>query len=101
MTAKLSSVHPGDVLLEDFMKPLKLSAYKVAKDIGVPPIQVSQIIKRRRAITAKTALLLAKYLGTSPQLWMRLQAQYDLEKAEPALRERLAVVSMLQPNVPA
>jgi len=77
------------------MKPLGLSAYKVAKAIGVAPIQISQITRGQRAVSAKTALLLGKYFGTSPELWIRLQAQYDLEVTEPRLRRRLSKITTL------
>ena len=82
---KLPPVHPGEVLLEDFMKPLQLSRYRVAKDIGVPPLRISQIVRGMRAVTADTALRLGRYLGTSPGIWMRLQARYDLEVVEAKL----------------
>lgn len=79
---KVPPVHPGEVLLEDFMKPLGLSQYRVAKDIGVPALRISQIVRGRRGITADTALRLARYLGTSAAVWLRMQVQYDLEVAE-------------------
>ena len=79
---RLPLLHPGEVLLEDFMKPLGLSQYRVAMDIGVPPLRISQIARGKRAITADTALRLARYLGTSPGIWLRLQARYDLEVAQ-------------------
>ena len=82
---KLPPVHPGEVLLEDFMTPLGLSQYRVAKDIGVPPLRISQIVRGMRAVTADTALRLARYLGTTPGIWMRLQARYDLEVAQAKL----------------
>jgi addiction module HigA family antidote len=78
----LNPVHPGEVLLEDFMRPLGLSQYRVAKDIGVAPLRISEIVRRKRAVTANTAMRLGRYFGTSAGLWMRLQAQYDLEVAE-------------------
>ncbi len=71
------------------MKPLGLSQYRLAKDIGVPPIRINQIINGRRSITADTALRLARYFGTSPAVWLRLQVRYDLEVAEKELRERI------------
>jgi len=77
----LLCIHPGEVLQEDFMEPYGLSQYRVAKDIGVPPIRISEIVKGKRAITADTALRLAKYFGTSAEIWLRLQARYDLEVA--------------------
>ena len=86
---RLPPVHPGEVLLEDFMKPLGLSQYRVAQDIGVPPLRISQIVHGRRAITADTALRLARYFGTSAAVWLRLQARYDLEVAEARLAERI------------
>ncbi|MDA0766576.1 MAG: HigA family addiction module antitoxin [Verrucomicrobia bacterium] len=82
MKKKLEPVHPGHVLLEDFMKPLELSQYRVASDIGVPPLRISEIVRAKRAVTADTAMRLARYFGTSAGIWMRLQAQYDLEVAE-------------------
>ncbi len=90
VSRKLPSVHPGEVLLEDFMKPLGLSQYRVAKDIGVSAIRISQIVRGQRSVTADTALRLARYFGTSTGVWMRLQARYDLEVAEMQLAEQIA-----------
>lgn len=87
---RLPPIHPGEVLLEDFMKPLKLSQYRLAKDIGVPALRISQIVRGQRAVTADTALRLARYFGTSANVWMRLQARYDLEVAEIELSEKIA-----------
>lgn len=87
---KLPPVHPGEVLLEDFMKPLGLSQYRVAQDIGVPSLRVSQIVNGKRAVTADTALRLSRYFGTSPDVWLRLQARYDLEVAEREYGDRIA-----------
>ena len=86
---RLPPVHPGEVLWEDFMKPLGLSQYRVAKDIGVPALRISQIVRGQRAITADTALRLARYFGTSAGVWLRLQARYDLEVAEAKLAKRI------------
>ena len=80
-TKKLRPVHPGDILLHDFMQPLKLSSYRVAKELGVTAPTVNEIVRRRRAITAEMALRLSRYFGTSAQLWQNLQTQYDLEIA--------------------
>jgi addiction module HigA family antidote len=77
------------VLLEDFMKPIGLSQYRVAKDIGVSPLRISQIIRGKRSITADTALRLARYFGTSPAVWLRLQARYDLEVAESLMAKQI------------
>ena len=82
MDDRLPPIHPGEVLLEDFMKPLGLSQYRVAKDMGVPALRISQIVNGKRAITADTAMRLARYFGTSPDVWLRLQARYNLEIAE-------------------
>ena len=85
----LSPIHPGEVLLEDFMKPLGLSQYRLAKDIGVTPIRISQIVNGQRAITVDTAMRLARYFGTSAAVWLRLQMRYDLEVAENELQEKI------------
>jgi addiction module HigA family antidote len=82
MEERLPPVHPGEVLWEDFMQPLGLSQYRVAKDIGVPALRISQIVRGKRAVTADTAMRLARYFGTSPDVWLRLQARYDLETAQ-------------------
>jgi len=86
---RLPPVHPGEVLLEDFMKPLNLSQYRVAMDIGVPPLRINQIVRGKRAITADTALRLARYFGTTPGIWLRLQARYDLEVAQNRLGKQI------------
>lgn len=76
---RLSAVHPGEVLAEDFLKPLGLSQYRLAKDIRVPALRISQIVRGQRAITADTAYRLALYFGGNAEWWLRLQAQYDME----------------------
>jgi len=78
---RLDPVHPGDVLREDFMKPLGLSAYAVAKAIGATPIAISEIIRSKRSVSADMALKLGRFFGVSPELWMGIQADYDLEIA--------------------
>ena len=78
----LLCIHPGEFILEDFMKPYGLSQYRLAKDIGVTPIRISEIVHGKRSITADTALRLSRYFGTTAQIWLRLQARYDLEKTE-------------------
>jgi addiction module HigA family antidote len=85
----LSPIHPGEVLLEDFMKPLALTQYRLAHDIGVPPIRISQIIHGERSITVDTAMRLARYFGTSAAVWLQLQVHYDLEVAEAQLSKRI------------
>ena len=88
MDKKLSPVHPGEVLLEDFLKPLGLSQYRLAKDIGVTPIRINEIVKAKRSVTVDTAMRLGRYFGTSANLWLGLQTDYDLEIAE-SQRERI------------
>jgi addiction module HigA family antidote len=89
MDDTLSPIHPGEVLIEDFMKPLGLSQYRLAQELGVTPIRISQIIKGQRAVTVDTAMRLARYFGTSAAVWLRLQVRYDLEVAEKELSERI------------
>ena len=79
--ADFSPAHPGDVLREDFLKPLELSQYALAKAIDVPQIRVSEIVNGKRAVTPDTALRLARYFGTSAEFWIGMQATYDLEMA--------------------
>ena len=101
MDKNLSPIHPGEVLLEDFMKPFGLSQYRLAKDIGVTPIRISQIVNGQRAITVDTAMRLARYFGTSAAIWLRLQVRYDLEVAEKELKERITrEVKVLRKPVP-
>ena len=75
----LKPVHPGDILLEDFMKPLHLSQNRLAREIGVPPRRINEIIHGKRAITADTAMRLSRFFGTSAQVWLNLQAEYELD----------------------
>ena len=89
MDKTLSPIHPGEVLLEDFMKPLGLTQYRLAHDIGVTPIRISQIVNGQRAVTADTAMRLARYFGTSAAVWLRLQVRYDLEVAENEMGDRI------------
>lgn len=89
MNKTSSPIHPGEVLLEDFMKPLGLTQYRLAQDIGVSPIRISQIVNGQRAITVDTALRLARYFGTGAAVWMRLQVRYDLEVGESELGRRI------------
>lgn len=89
MARKLPPVHPGEVLLEEFLKPLELSQYRLAKSTSVPPRRINEIVHGRRAITADTALRLARFFGTSEPFWLNLQTQYDLEMAKDRLGDRL------------
>ena len=85
----LHPVHPGEVLLEEFLKPLGLSQNRLALDIGVPPRRINEIVLEKRRVTADTALRLARYFSTSPQFWLGLQADYDLDIASVSLGDRL------------
>jgi addiction module HigA family antidote len=86
---KLSPIHPGEVLMEEFLKPMELSQNRLALDLGVPQRRINEIVLGKRRITADTALRLAKYFGTSPQFWMGLQTDYDLDVTSDSLGDRL------------
>jgi addiction module HigA family antidote len=86
---KLENVHPGDVLQEEFLGPMSISQNRLARDIGVPPRRINEIVHGKRAVTADTAIRLARYFGTSEGFWMGLQADYDLEAARHRLGDRL------------
>lgn len=85
----MAPVHPGEVLLEEFLKPLGLSQHRLALDLGVDPRRINEIVLGKRSITANTALRLARYFETSPEFWLGLQAQYDLDVEEDKLGDRL------------
>ncbi len=90
MTMKrLAPVHPGEVLREDFLTPLELTQYRLAKGLSVPPRRINEIVHGKRAITADTALRLARFFGTSERFWLNLQTGYDLEIERDRLRKRL------------
>ena len=86
---KIPPIHPGEILLEEYLKPLGLSQYRLAKDISVPARRVNEIVHGKRAITADTALRLARYFGTSDRFWLNLQTRYDLEVEKERLKGRL------------
>ena len=86
---KLHPVHPGEVLFEEFLKPMGLSQNKLALNIGVPPRRINEIVLEKRKITADTALRLARFFGTSSEFWLGLQAQYDLDVAADELTDEL------------
>jgi antitoxin HigA-1 len=77
---RLPNIHPGEVLMEEFLVPLNISAYKLSKDIGIPQTRTSEILKGNRRITADTAIRLSQYFGTSPKFWLGLQNDYDIEE---------------------
>lgn len=87
--AKLQNIHPGEILLEEFLIPMEISQNRLACDIGVPLRRINEIVHGKRAVTADTALHLARYFGTSEVFWMGLQADYDLEEARERLGDRL------------
>ena len=89
MTDKLSPIHPGEILLEEFLKPMNLSQNRLAIDIGVDTRRINEIVLRKRGMTADTALRLARFFGNSPQFWMGLQTQYDLDVTQDQLGKRL------------
>jgi antitoxin HigA-1 len=86
---KFPPVPPGEVLLEEFLKPLGLSQYQLAKDISVPPRRINEIVHGKRAVTADTALRLSRYLGTTDRFWLNLQTRYELELEKDRLGDRL------------
>lgn len=89
MIEKLQPIHPGEVLIEEFLKPMKLSQNRLALDIRVPARRINEIVHGKRRITADTALRLSRYFGTSPQFWLGLQMDYDLDIASDELADRL------------
>ena len=84
MSERLPNVHPGEILEEEFLTPLGITPYRISKEIGVPQTRIAAILAGKRGITADTALRLARFLGTTPQFWLNLQARYDLEEAQRA-----------------
>jgi antitoxin HigA-1 len=86
---KLSPVHPGEILAEEFLSPLEISQYRLAKSISVPPRRINEIVHGKRSISADTALRLARYFGTSERFWLNLQAHFDLEVEKDRLGDRL------------
>ena len=101
MTAKVSRnekrlppIHPGEILNEEFLLPLNITQYRLAKEIGVDARRIHSIVRGERAITAETALLLSRFFGNSAEFWMGLQSQYDLEVTKHRLSERLSMVAV-------
>ncbi|MTA21491.1 MAG: HigA family addiction module antidote protein [Actinobacteria bacterium] len=91
MATKLAPIHPGEILLAEFLAPLALSQYRLAHDLSVPPRRINEIVHGKRGITADTALRLGRYFGTSAQFWLNLQTRYDLEVESDRLGMRLGV----------
>lgn len=98
MSKKIPPIHPGEILLEEFIRPFKITQYRLAKDINVPARRINEIVQSKRSISADTALRLSKFFSTSPQFWLNLQSKYDLEKQEDLIEKELIVnVKTLQP----
>ena len=99
---KLPPIHPGEILIEEFLKPMGISQYRLAKDISVPPRRINEIVHGKRSISADTALRLGRFFGISPQFWLNLQTRFDLEVTEELLAERLEKeVQVLSSNAAA
>ncbi len=96
ITEKLAPIHPGEVLLADFIEEFGITQNKLAVSIKVPPRRINEIVHGNRAVTADTALRLAKFFGTSAQFWLNLQTQYDLDLAEDRMSEQIAAIMPLQ-----
>lgn len=89
MSDRLDNVHPGDVLKHEFLEPMGISAYRLAKETGIPQTRISEIVRGRRRVTADTALRLGKYFGTSARFWLGLQDDYDIEEEQTAIQSEL------------
>jgi addiction module HigA family antidote len=93
---KLEPIHPGEILDEEFLKPLAISQYRLAKDMGVPPVRINEIVHGKRGITADTALRLAKFFGTTAEFWMNLQVHFDLEVQREVSAAQLEHIKVFQ-----
>jgi addiction module HigA family antidote len=91
---KLKNIHPGEILLEEFLIPMEISAYRLSKETFIPQTRISEIIKGRRRITADTALRLAKFFNTSAKFWLNLQDDYDLEEEENTIKKELKAIKI-------
>ena len=88
-TKKMPPIHPGEILMEEFLTPMGISQYRLSRDISVPPRRINEIVHGTRSVTADTALRLGRYFGVSPQFWLNLQSHFDLEKEQDRLGSRL------------
>ena len=86
---KMPPVHPGEILMDEFLTPMGISQYRLSRDISVPPRRINEIVHGNRSVTADTALRLGRYFGISPQFWLNLQAHFDLEREQDKLGDRL------------
>ena len=91
--SKMPNIHPGEVLQEEFLKPLGISAYRLAKETGIPQTRISEILRYRRRITADTALRLGRFFGNSPEFWLGLQTDYDLEEEKKRIETDLRAIT--------
>lgn len=98
MSKKLKNIHPGEILKEEFLIPLEISAYKLSKDIGIPQTRVSEILKGNRRITADTALRLSKYFGNSAKFWLGIQDDFDIEEERNGLKAELKAIKQYSRN---
>ncbi len=96
---RLSNIHPGEILQEEFLQPLKISAYRLSQEIKIPATRISEIIKKRRRISADTALRFSKYFGVTPQFWLGLQNDYDLEEEQRHIERELKMIPTLSLQV--
>ena len=100
---KIKPIHPGEILREEFLKPPNITQYKLAKDVAVPAIRISEIVREKRAISADTALRLAKYFGNSPQFWLNLQSRYEIEiqkeKLANVLEKEVKILVVPRPRI--
>ncbi len=97
--SNLNNIHPGEILLEEFLNPLEISAYRLSKDTFIPQTRISEIIKKRRRITADTALRFAKYFGNSAKFWLGIQDDYDLEEEKRIKETELNNIQTINRNV--
>ncbi|MBL4657422.1 MAG: HigA family addiction module antidote protein [Flavobacteriales bacterium] len=96
--SNLKNIHPGEILLEEFLKPLNISAYRLSKDTFIPQTRVSEIVKGRRRITADTALRLSRYFGNSAKFWLGIQDDYDIEEEGSNKKKELDEITMIEQN---
>lgn len=96
---KLKNIHPGEILLEEFLEPLKITAYRLSKDLKIPQTRISEIIKGNRRITADTALRLSKYFGNSAKFWLGIQDDYDIEDGKESKQSELEKIKSYEKNV--
>ena len=92
----IKNIHPGEILLEEFLKPLEISAYRLSKDIGIPQTRISEILKCRRSITADTAIRLSRYFGNSAKFWLGLQDDFDIEEAQRSREQEMLNIKHFQ-----